>query len=656
MLLVVLRGPQPGQGFPLEPGENSAGRSADNAVHLPSTHVSGRHCSFTLAGGQVTVRDLGSTNGVYVEGHRVREAVLAVGQRVQIGDWLLQLVEPPRAVAPPAPERSVTRPSASNGPPAPMPMPPPPAAAPPPPAAAQLPPMAGPPPPMAGPPPAAGPAPQVSSFGQAPPGGFGSGGFGQPGIGPSNPAFGGQAAPVTHGPPDEPGTVTSDIPVAPRAQRQPEFAPPAQPAQPHADLGGFGGGSGGFGFGGGAEPAGGGHDADPVSLGGISPAAHAAPVEPVPEDLLGRALLLWRRARRLPWVVQLAAVLVLVGMGLLLTPGAGIVSQVLNARRVAQVQVLERGKALGLALAARNVLNIADQNNLNLDTALIAQQPGVKEAWITDPDGVIRAPLDKVRRSIGGKDYFVDAREVGAVTTRYKGGGIWYVMVPIRRAPVDGAPMAIMGWAYLEYDVNDAASSSTPVGGRMIASLMMVALLLGGGGVAIWRLATAPVRAVREDLELCLRGHLAEVAVPAYWRPLKDLGHSINRLIARRKKGESSGPESARESGLELSALLATVVDLPMPVFLAAAHGPILEVSQTACAWLGAPREALVGRGIDQVLPDAAFLDTLHMVCARVGAGEAASIAQITTIGANRVALRAVSAGSQGIVAVIAVG
>ncbi|MFH1468795.1 MAG: FHA domain-containing protein, partial [Pseudomonadota bacterium] len=114
MLLTVLRGPQPGQSFPLAPGENPAGRSAENPVHLPSTHVSSRHCSFAWAGGQVTVRDLGSTNGVYVEGHKVREAVLAVGQRVQIGDWLL-LVEPSRPVASPAAERSVTRPSPGNG-------------------------------------------------------------------------------------------------------------------------------------------------------------------------------------------------------------------------------------------------------------------------------------------------------------------------------------------------------------------------------------------------------------------------------------------------------------------------------------------------------------------------------------------------------------
>ncbi|MFH1468853.1 MAG: hypothetical protein ABIO70_30980 [Pseudomonadota bacterium] len=166
--------------------------------------------------------------------------------------------------------------------------------------------------------------------------------------------------------------MTSDIPVTPQPARQPEFAPPAQPRQAPAELGGFGGGGGGFGFGGGAEPGGSALDVERASLGGISPAAHAAPIEPEPDDLKGRALFLWRRVRRLPWVLQLVAVLVLVGLGLLLTPGGGLVSQVRNARHVAQVQVLERGKALGLALAARNVLNIADQNNLNLDTALIA--------------------------------------------------------------------------------------------------------------------------------------------------------------------------------------------------------------------------------------------------------------------------------------------
>jgi len=137
---------------------------------------------------------------------------------------------------------------------------------------------------------------------------------------------------------------------------------------------------------------------------------------------------------------------------------------------------------------------------------------------------------------------------------------------------------------------------------------------------------------------------------------MKDLGHSINRLIVRWKKSEAGGGEPARDAGVDPGVLQAMVLDMPVPVFLVAAEGGILEVSQTACGWLGVAREGLVGRGIDQVLPDAAFLDTMKAVCARVGAGEAASIAQISMIGANRVAIRAVAAGSAGVRVVIAVG
>jgi PAS domain S-box-containing protein len=157
---------------------------------------------------------------------------------------------------------------------------------------------------------------------------------------------------------------------------------------------------------------------------------------------------------------------------------------------------------------------------------------------------------------------------------------------------------------------------------------------------------------VREDLELCLRGHLAQVAVPEQWSQLRELAHSVNRLIARWKKAERGGAVA----GPEPAALQALVLDMPVPVFLVDSERRILEVSQAACSWLGAARGALVGRGIGEVLPDPAFLDTLASTCARVGAGEATSLSQTTRIGANRVALRAVGAGSQGVVAVVALG
>ncbi len=675
MQLKVLRGPRVGASFALQQGENLAGRNADNPVHLGSSHVSGRHCVFVLQGQQLTVRDLDSTNGVYVEGHRVREAVLAPGQRVQVGDWLLQLefTAPAATPQPPAPaarddahDRSVTRPSHSGPPPAP--------AAPPPPAAAPSPAA----PSVAGfgtsqpegsfgsapstPAPAA--APSSSGFGAAPASPSGAFGFASPAE--PSPAPPQPVAP----PPHQGGDVTGELPDPDRpafdgaarfhepheAAQQPlaaKAAPSQATAHPGTDSGGFAFGSGGFAAVGASEPAGSGFG-DSVSYGAISPVSEAAEVAPAADDYLGRALQIWRRLRKLPWSIQLAAIMLAASFFLLVAPLGGLVSQVLRVADVAEQQALERGKALSLALAARNVTAIAEQNNLRLEASFLLGEPGVRLTMVTDARGVVRAPAEKVRQSIAGKDYFAEASVRGRTVAWAKGGGQYHILAPIRVAPVDGAPTAIAGWAYLLYDVDSAVADSTPLLARFIAALIVLTLIMGGSGLAIWRLSTAPVAAVREELELCLRGHQSQVNVPTEWRQLRDLTHSINRLLARWKKGDGGAAPQPRP--VSRQAIEACVVDMPVPVFLVSAERRVLQVSQAACAWLGVEREGLVGRDLAELLPDAAFLDTLSVSCARVARGEAPSVAHTLQLGANRLTLRAVNAESIGVLAVIAVG
>ncbi len=57
---------------------------ADFIVDAPL--VSRVHCRLTaLPGGDLEVRDLNSTNGTFVNGERVENAVLSSGDRVQVG-------------------------------------------------------------------------------------------------------------------------------------------------------------------------------------------------------------------------------------------------------------------------------------------------------------------------------------------------------------------------------------------------------------------------------------------------------------------------------------------------------------------------------------------------------------------------------------------
>lgn len=63
----------------------SIGRSPECRIRLPFDPVSRRHCEIVVDDEGLLVRDLGSTNGTYVNGRRIGEARLVAGSRLRIG-------------------------------------------------------------------------------------------------------------------------------------------------------------------------------------------------------------------------------------------------------------------------------------------------------------------------------------------------------------------------------------------------------------------------------------------------------------------------------------------------------------------------------------------------------------------------------------------
>jgi pSer/pThr/pTyr-binding forkhead associated (FHA) protein len=73
----------------LEPGhELTLGRSAECTLQVPAAGASRRHASVDWHEGQAWLRDLGSTNGTFVNGERIAgETCLASGDRIRIGGF-----------------------------------------------------------------------------------------------------------------------------------------------------------------------------------------------------------------------------------------------------------------------------------------------------------------------------------------------------------------------------------------------------------------------------------------------------------------------------------------------------------------------------------------------------------------------------------------
>ncbi|MCA9623761.1 MAG: FHA domain-containing protein [Myxococcales bacterium] len=104
--LRFLSGRHQGSDFVLDdPSEVVVGRSGDADLILVEGMVSRRHARFELSSGTLRIEDLGSTNGTFVNGDKVKHATLREGDRVLIGTTILKVAfsELPLGTRPPPP-------------------------------------------------------------------------------------------------------------------------------------------------------------------------------------------------------------------------------------------------------------------------------------------------------------------------------------------------------------------------------------------------------------------------------------------------------------------------------------------------------------------------------------------------------------------------
>ena len=67
------------------------GRDASNHIVLNDKLVSRQHAKLTVSDiGQVAIKDLGSSNGTFVNGNRITESILKTGDIVKCGSVFLE--------------------------------------------------------------------------------------------------------------------------------------------------------------------------------------------------------------------------------------------------------------------------------------------------------------------------------------------------------------------------------------------------------------------------------------------------------------------------------------------------------------------------------------------------------------------------------------
>lgn len=87
--LLVVRGANVGTHYLIREAKQKLGRESHCDIHLEDSEASRTHAEIDFVDGDYVLRDLGSSNGTFVNGNRITEHKLSVGDRVQIGKRLM---------------------------------------------------------------------------------------------------------------------------------------------------------------------------------------------------------------------------------------------------------------------------------------------------------------------------------------------------------------------------------------------------------------------------------------------------------------------------------------------------------------------------------------------------------------------------------------
>jgi pSer/pThr/pTyr-binding forkhead associated (FHA) protein len=84
-VLVMFRSDGERRSFSIARDMTVIGRREDCDLRIPLGEVSRKHCRLIRDGDTLKLEDLGSSNGTYLNGQRVQEALLSPGDTVQVG-------------------------------------------------------------------------------------------------------------------------------------------------------------------------------------------------------------------------------------------------------------------------------------------------------------------------------------------------------------------------------------------------------------------------------------------------------------------------------------------------------------------------------------------------------------------------------------------
>lgn len=119
LALRVLNGPQAGQIYILKEGKHRLGRAENVSFQVQSTGVSKEHLEVNVLPDKILITDLKSSNGTFVNGVRVQNAIVRMGDKLSLDKVLFDIIVAPgystgKSVAPVRQLHSQMHPSANS--------------------------------------------------------------------------------------------------------------------------------------------------------------------------------------------------------------------------------------------------------------------------------------------------------------------------------------------------------------------------------------------------------------------------------------------------------------------------------------------------------------------------------------------------------------
>lgn len=110
----VLNGPQAGQIFNLKIGKNILGRSSQADIKIMAQGVSKTHCEIHVMKDKIIIVDLKSSNGTYVNGIKIQNSILRLGEKFGLHEILLDII--PASENKMVPATQLTQPAGARSP------------------------------------------------------------------------------------------------------------------------------------------------------------------------------------------------------------------------------------------------------------------------------------------------------------------------------------------------------------------------------------------------------------------------------------------------------------------------------------------------------------------------------------------------------------